>query len=54
KTLVILTDAKEFAAFNKVYATYFPQNPPARTTLEARLMIDIKVEIEAVAYKPVG
>lgn len=54
KTLVILTDAKDFAAFNKVYATYFPQNPPARTTLEARLMIDIKVEIEAVAYKPVG
>jgi enamine deaminase RidA (YjgF/YER057c/UK114 family) len=32
--------------------SYFPQNPPARTTLEAGLMIDIRVEIEAVAYKP--
>jgi reactive intermediate/imine deaminase len=53
KCLVILTDAGEFSAFNEVYASYFPQNPPARTTLEARLMIDIKVEIEAVAYKPV-
>ena len=53
KCLVILTDAGEFAAFNKVYATYFPENPPARTTLEAKLMIDIKVEIEAIAYKPV-
>ena len=53
KCLVILTDAKEFAAFNKVYASYFPSNPPARTTLEAKLMIDIKVEIEAIAYKPV-
>ena len=53
KCLVILTDAGEFAAFNKVYSTYFPQNPPARTTLEAKLMIDIKVEIEAIAYKPV-
>ena len=52
KCLVILTDASEFAAFNKVYASYFPENPPARTTLEAKLMIDIKVEIEAVAYKP--
>ncbi len=53
KCLVILTDARDFAAFNKVYATYFPQNPPARSTLEAKLMIDIKVEIEAIAYKPV-
>jgi len=53
KTFVILEDAREFAAFNKVYGGYFPQNPPARTTLEARLMIDIKIEIEATAYKPV-
>ena len=52
KTSVILVDARDFGAFNKIYATYFPQNPPARTTLEARLMIDIRVEIDAVAYKP--
>ena len=52
KTTVILVDARDFAAFNKVYATYFRDNPPARTTLEARLMIDIRIEIEAVAYKP--
>jgi reactive intermediate/imine deaminase len=52
KTFVILADARDFGAFNKVYATYFPSEPPARTTLEARLMIDIRVEIEAVAYKP--
>lgn len=52
KTLVILEDARDFGAFNKVYASYFPKEPPARTTLEARLMVDIKVEIEAVAYAP--
>jgi reactive intermediate/imine deaminase len=52
KCLVILTDKADFAAFNKVYSTYFPQNPPARTTMEAQLMIDIKIEIEAIAYKP--
>ena len=52
KTFVILVDARDFGAFNKTYATFFPQNPPARTTLEARLMIDIRVEIEATAYKP--
>jgi 2-iminobutanoate/2-iminopropanoate deaminase len=54
KTLAILTDADDFAGFNKVYATYFPENPPARTTLEAQLMIDVRVEVEAVAYKPLG
>jgi reactive intermediate/imine deaminase len=52
KTTVIIEDARDFGAFNKVYASYFPKDPPARTTLEARLMIDIKVEIEAVAYRP--
>jgi 2-iminobutanoate/2-iminopropanoate deaminase len=52
KTTVILTDARDFALFNKTYATYFSKEPPARTTLEARLMIEIRIEIEAVAYKP--
>jgi 2-iminobutanoate/2-iminopropanoate deaminase len=52
KTTVVLQDARDFGAFNKVYASYFPENPPARTTLEARLVIDIRVEIEAVAYSP--
>lgn len=52
KTMVILTDKTDFAAFNKTYATYFAKEPPARTTVEAQLMIDIKIEIEAIAYKP--
>lgn len=37
---------------NAVYATYFPKEPPARTTVESRLMIDIKIEVEAIAYAP--
>ncbi len=53
KTTVWLEDARDFGAFNKVYARHFPKNPPARTTVESRLMIDIKIEVEAVAYKPV-
>jgi reactive intermediate/imine deaminase len=52
KTTVIITDANDFAAFNGVYGSYFPSEPPARTTVVAKLVIDIKVEIEAVAYKP--
>ncbi|SER53560.1 reactive intermediate/imine deaminase [Faunimonas pinastri] len=54
KTTVWLEDARDFPAFNTVYASYFPSEPPARTTAESRLMADIKVEIEAVAYKPLG
>ncbi|WP_338421728.1 RidA family protein [Acetobacter fallax] len=53
KTFVILTDKNDFSAFNAVYATFFPNQPPARTTAEAGLMVDITVEIEAIAYKPV-
>jgi 2-iminobutanoate/2-iminopropanoate deaminase len=52
KCTVIITDVGEFAAFNKIYASYFPKEHPARTTIVAKLVIDIKVEIEAVAYKP--
>ncbi|MFT4247751.1 MAG: RidA family protein [Pseudomonas sp.] len=52
KTLVVLTDAGDFTAFNQAYREYFPTLPPARTTLAAQLMIDAKVEIEAIAYAP--
>jgi 2-iminobutanoate/2-iminopropanoate deaminase len=52
KTTVWIEDARDFGGMNKVYASYFPKKPPARTTVESRLMIDIKVEIEAVAYAP--
>lgn len=52
KTTVWLEDARDFGRMNAVYATYFPKEPPARTTVESRLMIDIKIEIEAIAYAP--
>ncbi|RBO92226.1 RidA family protein [Pseudochrobactrum asaccharolyticum] len=52
KTTVWLEDARDFGRMNAVYATYFPKEPPARTTVESRLMIDIKIEIEAIAYLP--
>ncbi|OEI84568.1 RidA family protein [Brucella sp. BO3] len=52
KTTVWLEDARDFGRMNAVYGTYFPKEPPARTTVESRLMIDIKIEIEAIAYAP--
>lgn len=51
KTTVFLRDMNDFAVFNEVYASFFGDAaPPARSTVEvARLPLDVKVEIEAVA-----
>jgi 2-iminobutanoate/2-iminopropanoate deaminase len=55
KTTCFLKDMNNFKLFNTVYATYFTDNFPARTTVEvARLPMDIQVEIEAVAIIPGG
>ena len=53
KTTVFLRDASGFGEMNEVYFSYFPSNPPARSTIESRLMSDqLLVEIEAVAVLP--
>ena len=49
KTTVFLADRADFAGMNHVFARYFPHDPPARSTVEARLMIDARVEIELIA-----
>lgn len=48
KTTVFLRDRRDFAEMNAVYREFFEQNPPARSTVEAGLMIEAKVEIEAI------
>lgn len=52
KVGVWLDDTRDFWTFNKVYAGYFPNGGPARSTVRSQLMVDAKVEIDAVAYKP--
>jgi 2-iminobutanoate/2-iminopropanoate deaminase len=50
KTTVYLKDLNDFRKMNEVYARFFPQNPPARATIEAaRLPLDTLVEIDAIA-----
>jgi len=50
KTTVYLKDMGEFAGMNEVFARYFPENPPARATIEAaRLPRDVRVEIDCIA-----
>jgi len=51
---VHLADKAEFAGFNEAYAKHFSDPRPVRTTVEAALMIDAKVEIDVTAYKPRG
>lgn len=53
KTTCFLADMGEFAAFNAVYAEFFTDKPPARSTVAVKtLPLNVRVEIEAVAYIP--
>lgn len=52
KVNVWLDDARDFGRFNTTYAEFFPNDAPARSTVESRLMIDAKIEIDCIAYKP--
>ncbi len=50
KCTVFLADIKDYAAMNAVYATYFPKDPPARSTVAGSgLALGARVEIECVA-----
>ena len=52
KTTVFLKDMGDFPQMNEVYGRYFQLSPPARATVEAaRLPKDVRVEIEAIAYR---
>lgn len=51
KATCFLTDMNDFAAFNEVYASYFTDFKPARSTVEvSRLPKDVLVEVELIAY----
>ncbi len=53
KCSVFLSDGGDFSAMNEVYAEFFGEAKPARTTVEAQFaMKQMKVEIDCIAYKP--
>lgn len=53
KCHVYIADPKDFAHMNEVYTEFFGDAKPARTTVAAHFVIPgIKVEIDAIAYKP--
>jgi len=55
KTTVFLADLADFPAMNAVYGRYFPEDPPARATVQAAgLPAGARVEIEAIASTGAG
>ena len=52
KSMVWLSNKNDFPGFNEVYSQYFKTDPPARSAVVNELLVDVKVEIEVIAYKP--
>jgi 2-iminobutanoate/2-iminopropanoate deaminase len=52
KTTCYITDMRNFAEMNEVYASVFSNNPPARATVEVnKLPKDVLIEIDGIAIK---
>jgi 2-iminobutanoate/2-iminopropanoate deaminase len=52
KVTVYLSDMQDYGAFNAIYAEYFGDMPPARSTVQvSRLPRDSKLEVEVIAYR---
>ncbi|MEP4199266.1 MAG: RidA family protein [Aliishimia sp.] len=52
KAMVWLRDRDDFPGFNAVYGAYFPVEPPTRSAVVSNLLVDARVEVEVVAYRP--
>ncbi|MCE8510247.1 RidA family protein [Ruegeria pomeroyi] len=52
KAMVWLRDRSDFPGFNAVYGEYFPHDPPTRSAVVSDLLVDARVEVEVMAYKP--
>ena len=50
KTTVWLKDRNDFPGFDETYGEFFSDDPPARSGLVSDFLVDIKVEIECVAF----
>ena len=53
KVNVWLDDARDFSSFNAVFQKHFIDHLPARSTVQSPLMVDAKVEMDVIAYKPI-
>ena len=51
KINIFMEDLDEWPAMNEVYKEYFPTDPPAGRTVQARLIEDYRIEIDCVALE---
>ncbi|MDN5332368.1 MAG: 2-iminobutanoate/2-iminopropanoate deaminase [Tepidanaerobacteraceae bacterium] len=52
KTTVFITNMDDFGKVNEIYATYFGENPPARSCVEvSRLPKGALIEVEVIAHR---
>jgi len=52
KAMVWLRERSDFPGFNAVFGEYFAVDPPARSAVLNQLLVDVRVEVEVVAYRP--
>lgn len=54
KCTVFLVDVKDFGGMNSVYTTFFPKEPPARSTVVVAALVSAaaKIEVECIAAVP--
>jgi enamine deaminase RidA (YjgF/YER057c/UK114 family) len=53
KAMVWLRERTDFSGFNAVFGEYFPVDPPARSAVLNELLVDVRVEVEVIVYRPV-
>lgn len=47
---VVLSDARYFQSFNKVFQQFFAEHPPARVCFVADLVVDCMVEVDITCF----
>jgi len=52
KAMVWLRERSDFPGFNEIYGQYFPAEPPTRSAVVSDLLVDARVEVEVMAYRP--
>lgn len=52
KAMVWLREREDFPGFNTVFGEYFAVEPPARSAVLNQLLVDVRLEVEVIAYRP--
>jgi 2-iminobutanoate/2-iminopropanoate deaminase len=51
---VWLKDPRDFAEFNRIYVDYFTDSRPIRSVFQNHFMMEMRIEMKMIAFKPLG